>query len=258
MHGSHPRPRRGTGDHRRARRGRGGSASTRRNTLGSSVRLARWPSATYRLPSPNVGMSERPPCPRRSRSRLAPGSRSSRPAASGVSIVAPRSPATSARISTRSPVIPSSRSARGRRPSSTCRGRSNTSRPPACRSSAGATTSSRRSTRRRPDSLWPIGWKPRRRSPPCSRTGPANGRGSSSGFRSRPRMRSIPTSSTVSCRRPSPTVPPPAITGAAVTPFVLGRIAEATAGRSVPANLALAENNAGVAAEIALALTAST
>jgi pseudouridine-5'-phosphate glycosidase len=44
------------------------------------------------------------------------------------------------------------------------------------------------------------------------------------------------------------------ITGAAVTPFVLGRIAEATAGQSVPANLALAENNAKVAAEIAVAL----
>ena len=44
------------------------------------------------------------------------------------------------------------------------------------------------------------------------------------------------------------------IVGAAVTPFVLGRISEATAGRSVPANLALAENNAGVAAEIAAAL----
>ena len=44
------------------------------------------------------------------------------------------------------------------------------------------------------------------------------------------------------------------ITGAAVTPFVLGRIAEATEGRSVPANLALAENNARVAAEIAVAL----
>lgn len=46
------------------------------------------------------------------------------------------------------------------------------------------------------------------------------------------------------------------IRGAAVTPFVLGRIAEATAGRSVPANLALAEHNAHVAAEIALALVA--
>ncbi len=41
------------------------------------------------------------------------------------------------------------------------------------------------------------------------------------------------------------------ITGAAVTPFVLGRIAAATAGRSVPANLALAEHNAAVAAEVA-------
>jgi len=47
------------------------------------------------------------------------------------------------------------------------------------------------------------------------------------------------------------------IVGAAVTPFVLGRIADATAGESVPANLALAENNAAVAAEIAVALAAS-
>ncbi len=44
------------------------------------------------------------------------------------------------------------------------------------------------------------------------------------------------------------------IVGAAVTPFVLGRIAEATEGRSVPANLALAEHNASVAAEIATAI----
>jgi pseudouridine-5'-phosphate glycosidase len=45
------------------------------------------------------------------------------------------------------------------------------------------------------------------------------------------------------------------ITGAAVTPFVLGRVGAATAGRSVPANLSLAENNARVAAEVATALT---
>lgn len=44
------------------------------------------------------------------------------------------------------------------------------------------------------------------------------------------------------------------IRGAAVTPFVLGRIAEVTEGKSVPANLALAENNARVAAEVATAL----
>lgn len=44
------------------------------------------------------------------------------------------------------------------------------------------------------------------------------------------------------------------IAGPGVTPFVLARIAEATAGRSVPANLALAENNARVAAEIARAV----
>ena len=47
------------------------------------------------------------------------------------------------------------------------------------------------------------------------------------------------------------------IAGAAVTPFVLDRIGAATAGRSVPANLALAKHNARVAAEIAIALAAS-
>jgi pseudouridylate synthase len=47
------------------------------------------------------------------------------------------------------------------------------------------------------------------------------------------------------------------ITGAAVTPFVLGRVAEATAGRSIPANLALAENNARVAGQVAVALAVS-
>jgi pseudouridine-5'-phosphate glycosidase len=44
------------------------------------------------------------------------------------------------------------------------------------------------------------------------------------------------------------------VTGAAVTPFILARIGAATEGRSVPANLALAENNASIAAEIALAI----
>lgn len=44
------------------------------------------------------------------------------------------------------------------------------------------------------------------------------------------------------------------ITGAAITPFVLGRIGAATDGRSVPTNLALAENNARVAAQIAGAI----
>ena len=42
--------------------------------------------------------------------------------------------------------------------------------------------------------------------------------------------------------------------GAAVTPYVLERIAAVTEGRSIPANLALAENNARVAAEIAVAI----
>lgn len=47
------------------------------------------------------------------------------------------------------------------------------------------------------------------------------------------------------------------ITGARVTPFVLDRIGRATAGRSIPANLALAENNARVAGEISLAISAA-
>ncbi len=45
------------------------------------------------------------------------------------------------------------------------------------------------------------------------------------------------------------------VTGADVTPFVLERIAELTGGESVSANLVLAENNARVAAEIAVALS---
>jgi pseudouridylate synthase len=45
------------------------------------------------------------------------------------------------------------------------------------------------------------------------------------------------------------------IGGAAVTPFVLERIAAATAGGSIPANLALAERNAAVAGEVAVAVS---
>jgi pseudouridine-5'-phosphate glycosidase len=44
------------------------------------------------------------------------------------------------------------------------------------------------------------------------------------------------------------------ISGGAVTPFVIGRIAAATGGRTVAANLALVEHNAAVAAAIAGAL----
>lgn len=47
------------------------------------------------------------------------------------------------------------------------------------------------------------------------------------------------------------------IVGADVTPFLLSRIAELTEGRSVQANLALLEDNAGVAARIAVALRES-
>ena len=46
------------------------------------------------------------------------------------------------------------------------------------------------------------------------------------------------------------------ITGAAVTPYVLERVGRATEGGSVPANLALAEHNAAVAAQVAAALLA--
>jgi pseudouridine-5'-phosphate glycosidase len=44
------------------------------------------------------------------------------------------------------------------------------------------------------------------------------------------------------------------VAGPAVTPFVLARIEELTSGDSIPANLALAENNARIAASIAVAL----
>ena len=46
--------------------------------------------------------------------------------------------------------------------------------------------------------------------------------------------------------------------GPASTPWVLARVAELTGGRSVEANLALIENNARVAGEIAVALAAMT
>jgi pseudouridylate synthase len=46
------------------------------------------------------------------------------------------------------------------------------------------------------------------------------------------------------------------VSGPAVTPVVLAAIAAATEGRSVPANLALAEHNARVAGEIAVAVAA--
>jgi pseudouridine-5'-phosphate glycosidase len=44
------------------------------------------------------------------------------------------------------------------------------------------------------------------------------------------------------------------IVGAAVTPFVLGEISKALDGRNIPANLALSENNARVAGEVAVAV----
>jgi pseudouridine-5'-phosphate glycosidase len=44
------------------------------------------------------------------------------------------------------------------------------------------------------------------------------------------------------------------ITGAAVTPFVLGEISRSLDGLNIPANLALSENNAAVAADIAVSI----
>jgi pseudouridylate synthase len=48
------------------------------------------------------------------------------------------------------------------------------------------------------------------------------------------------------------------VTGGAVTPFVIDRIAAATGGRTVKANLALVAHNAGIAAAIAAALAEAT
>jgi pseudouridine-5'-phosphate glycosidase len=45
------------------------------------------------------------------------------------------------------------------------------------------------------------------------------------------------------------------VTGAALTPFLLAAVERSTGGRSLAANLALLEANAGLAAEIAVALS---
>jgi pseudouridine-5'-phosphate glycosidase len=47
------------------------------------------------------------------------------------------------------------------------------------------------------------------------------------------------------------------IAGKQVTPYLLKRLVEATAGRSLEANIALVNNNAKVAAQIAVAYAAS-
>ena len=46
--------------------------------------------------------------------------------------------------------------------------------------------------------------------------------------------------------------------GKAVTPFLLGKLLELTGGASLKTNIALVENNAKVAAQIAVALAART
>jgi pseudouridine-5'-phosphate glycosidase len=47
------------------------------------------------------------------------------------------------------------------------------------------------------------------------------------------------------------------VTGPAVTPYILERIEKETDGQSVPANLALARNNADIAARVAVALASA-
>jgi pseudouridine-5'-phosphate glycosidase len=47
------------------------------------------------------------------------------------------------------------------------------------------------------------------------------------------------------------------VAGPAVTPYVLARIEQETDGESIPANLALARNNADLAARIAVALAST-
>jgi pseudouridine-5'-phosphate glycosidase len=47
------------------------------------------------------------------------------------------------------------------------------------------------------------------------------------------------------------------VTGPAVTPYVLERIEKETDGESIPANLALARNNADIAARVAVALASA-
>ena len=49
----------------------------------------------------------------------------------------------------------------------------------------------------------------------------------------------------------------PSVAGPAVTPFVLGRVAELTGGLSVDSNRALVLNNCRVGAEVAVALAAA-
>jgi pseudouridylate synthase len=46
------------------------------------------------------------------------------------------------------------------------------------------------------------------------------------------------------------------VSGAAVTPYLLGKVLAATGGASLPANLALLEANAALAAQIAVACAA--
>ena len=96
-----------------------------------------------------------------------------------------------------------------------------------------------------------------RRSPPCSpcRPGSASAAARWSRCRSRPPTRSIPRDVERLDRRGAGRGGGASrVTGKAITPFLLQHLADATGGASLKANVALARNNARVAAEIAVAL----
>ena len=166
-------------------------------------------------------------------------------------------PATSLPTSTHSPITQSSPCRRGRRPSSICRVRSSTSKPSACRCSVGSTIGSPRSTPARRACRSRTGSNRPTRSQRCSPRSRVRRRACCSPSRSPKPTNSTPSTSTRVLDDALDECDAAGITGAKITPFVLGRIAEATDGRSIPANLALAENNARVAAQVAVAIAAS-
>ena len=247
--------RRGPGDHGRPRRRGPGRPRARPSTTASAARRARRPSATSAWRSPTaVGLRRH-----HRLGRAGPGRRGGH---RGVLDRWHRRRASRGRGHRRRvrrprrhrPPPARHRRARAPRPSSTCPGRSSTWRRPACPCWVGATTGSRPST-------------PARRACPCP-TGSSRPRSSLRCWRNRARPDTgvllavpIPEEAALDTAALDQVLvaaladaEASSITGAAVTPFVLGRIGEATAGSSVPANLALAENNCRVAAEVAVAV----
>ncbi len=139
------------------------------------------------------------------------------------------------------------------RPSSTCPARSSTSRPSACGAGLAA--------RLVPGVLLPLG-RP-------GRAAPRRGRRHRRGRAAQPPAPDngvllavpIPESAEIPAEeieakmlRALAAADEAGVRGPKVTPFVLARIEAETDGESIPANLALAENNASVAAQVAKAL----